>query len=108
MDSIKVKSFEDFKKKLMTDNKLQQEFKIDPVKTIKEIKTREYPNLVYKIAVISLSASIILIILGIFILYGVGKITKDDEIPTLITAIGSAAIGALAGLLTPPGNSYGK
>ena len=61
----------------------------------------------YTITSISISITIniitiITIIIGVIVLIGSDKIKNDQGVPTILTAIGSAAIGALAGLLAPP------
>jgi len=54
--------------------------------------------LVYRITVIVLGAAVIMVVIAQFAL---AFNNKDVEIPDGIIAIGSAAIGALAGLLAP-------
>lgn len=99
-----VKTFDDFKKELVSSPQLQAQFKTDPVAAVNNIP-QENPlqtdKWIYRIIVLSLGVSIIAIIIGVMILMGSGKITNDQGVPTILTAIGSAAIGALAGLLAP-------
>lgn len=55
----------------------------------------------YRVAVWSLAIVMVLAAIGyvsIALVWG-----KDVEIPAALVALGSAAVGALAGLLTPPG-----
>lgn len=105
-----VKSFDDFKKQLVSSPSLQSQFKEDPLAALENFQ-QENPlqtdKWIYRIIVLSLGVTIIAIIIGVMILMGTGKITGDHGVPTILTAIGSAAIGALAGLLAPPpkGNS---
>ena len=105
----KVKSFKEFKKKLLADKVLQDEFKKDPVKAIKQIEKRTGPlstdAWIYRIVVIGLSITVLSLVIGVMILVCLEKITDDKSVPTILTAIGSAAIGALAGLLVPPANN---
>ena len=56
---------------------------------------------IYRIVVLALGATVLAIIIGVILLMASGKITDDKAVPTILTAIGSAAIGALAGLLAP-------
>jgi hypothetical protein len=93
----------DLKTALRTDESLQTEFKEDPVKAINEISMRplDYDVWIYRIVVIALGIGILAIVIGVIILIGVGEINDDKSVPTILTAIGSGAIGALAGLLAP-------
>lgn len=105
MELKRIKSFNEFKSELETNKSLQTEFKVDPVSAVKKF-TQQNPlstdNWIYRIIVIGLSITIISIIIGVLILVGSGKVTHDEGVPTILTAIGSAAIGAVAGLLAPP------
>jgi hypothetical protein len=55
---------------------------------------------IYRIIVTALGLTILVVVIGAIIL----PIIHDPEarIPEVLTAIGSAAVGALAGLLAPP------
>jgi len=96
------KNIEDFKNSLVNDADLQQAFKDDPKQAASDIKQTplEFDVWVYRVVVIALGTSILTIVLGIIILMGTKDI-NDGKIPAILTAIGSAAIGALAGLLAP-------
>lgn len=101
----KIKSFEEFQKELSDNVELQEEFKKDPVEAVNQF-TQHNPlytdKWIYRIIVIGLSITIVSIIIGILLLINNGQIGGDKSVPTIITAIGSAAIGAIAGLLAPP------
>lgn len=101
--SNQIKNFDEFKDKLVKNTELQDQFKKDPVKAIEQYS--QSPLLtdkwVYRIVVLALGLTVISIIIGVIILIGIGKIGEDKSVPTILTAIGSAAIGALAGLLAP-------
>jgi hypothetical protein len=100
-----IKSFEEFKTQLETNVDLQKEFKENPVTAIQNFHQQNplsNDKWIYRIIVLSLGLTIISIIIGVIILIGAGRITDDGSVPTILTAIGSAAIGALAGLLAPP------
>jgi len=72
------------------------------LETIRVVKNPlDTDNWIYRIIVLSLGITIISIIIGVIVLIGSGKISDDKGVPTILTAIGSAAIGALAGLLAP-------
>lgn len=102
------KNVSEFKKELVSNPELQQQFKDDPVKAAEQIKQKsplETDPWIYRIIVLALGITILSIIIGVIVLIGAGKISDDKGVPTILTAIGSAAIGALAGLLAPPPKS---
>ncbi len=99
-----MKTFDEFKNELVSNSALQDQFKQDPVKAVQQIQQKnplDTDNWIYRIIVLSLGITIISIIIGVIVLIGSGKISDDKGVPTILTAIGSAAIGALAGLLAP-------
>jgi hypothetical protein len=97
------KDLNDFKSTLSSDPDLQNAFKNNPVEAGNTIQ--ESPLLtdkwIYRIVVGTLGISILLIIIGVVILMGTKIFTDDKSIPTILTAIGSGAMGALSGLLAP-------
>lgn len=99
-----IKSFDDFKSELIAKPELQKQFKDDPVQAVKQI-TQQSPldtdKWSYRIIVLALDITILSVVTGVMILIGAGKITDDKQVPTIFTAIGSTAFGALAGLLAP-------
>ena len=100
-----IKSFDEFRKELVSSPDLQNQFKEDPLKAVKQFQEQSplsTDKWIYRIIVLSLGITIISIIIGVIILIGTGYITDDKGVPTILTAIGSAAIGAMAGLLAPP------
>lgn len=58
-------------------------------------------NWIYRLVVGALGLAVLVIIVGVIILISNGKITGDATVPTIFTALGSGALGALAGLLAP-------
>ncbi len=96
-------SIKEFKNELRTNPQLQQEFKADPIQAAEKISERPLDTdvWIYRMVVFSLGATILAIIIGVISLISSGKISEDKNVPTILTAIGSAAIGALAGLLAP-------
>lgn len=107
----KYGSISEFKEDLISSPQLQNEFKIDPVEAIKKIEQQSPLDTdvwIYRMVVFFLGATIMIIILGVVILLGKDQINNDKEVPTVLTAIGSAAIGALAGLLAPSPKSSTK
>ncbi len=104
MDNIKTLSA--FKTELVNNTSLQNQFKEDPVKAIQQFNTSSpLPDTwIYRIVVGSLGLAVILVIVAVVILITTGKVT-GEQVPTILTAIASGAIGALAGLLAPSPNS---
>ena len=99
----KAESVQDVKNILATNSKFQEDFKQDPEGTIKQIQdTSTLPdNGVYRIVVSSLGLVILVIAIGIVWRVAAGTPIEDKNVPTILTALGSAAVGALAGLLAP-------
>ena len=99
-----VKTFEEFKEELIANTDLQKQFKEDPLSALTHFQQQSplsTDKWIYRIIVLSLGIVIVGIIIGVIILMGMGKVVDDKSIPTILTAIGSAAIGALGGLLAP-------
>jgi hypothetical protein len=98
-----IKSFSDFKQELTNNVDLQNQFKNDPVNAVQQIPIVSpiLPDTwIYRIVVGSLGLAIILVIIGAVILT-INNNGGDKSVPTILTAIASGAIGALAGLLAP-------
>lgn len=103
-----IRSFDEFKSDLVANPDLQNQFKQDPITAVQQFQQQTpltTDKWIYRIIVLSLGITIISIIIGVIVLIGTGQITEDKSVPTILTAIGSAAIGALAGLLAPPPKS---
>ena len=100
-----IKTITQLNTELKTNDDLKQQMQSDPVRTVEQLTAAANPldtdKWIYRLVVGALGFVIILIISGIIILMSTGKITDDKTVPTIFTAIGSAAIGALAGLLAP-------
>lgn len=107
MKTIINNSFEDFKETLSNSNKLQEEFKTDPVQALNNFEVRnpkETDSWIYRIIVIMLGLSIIAIIVGLILLAFWDRRNPDSQLITIFATISSGAIGALAGLLAPSPN----
>ncbi|MBE0663315.1 MAG: hypothetical protein IH597_12725 [Bacteroidales bacterium] len=103
--SIDKSRFKELKEELNSNEELVGRLKQNPEKVLKEFSQPnplESDKWIYRIIVIALGTTILATIIGVLILIGNGKIDDDNSVPTILTAIGSAAIGALAGLLAPP------
>lgn len=100
-----IKAFDEFKNELESSTDLQNQFKQDPLAAVQQFHGQNplsNDKWIYRIIVLALGITILSIIIGVIILIGTGEISDDKGVPTILTAIGSAAIGALAGLLAPP------
>jgi len=98
-----IRSFNEFKKILKNDISLQEQFKTDPIKAIKKFNSEPWFNdkLIYRFVVLFLGIIVLTICIGVLILTAKGTITKDFDVPDILIATASTAIGAIAGLLTP-------
>ncbi|QEH42959.1 hypothetical protein [Chitinophaga sp. XS-30] len=98
-----MQTFKQFKEELEKNSELQNEFKEDPLKAVQQFEPKNPRNdvWVYRLVVSALGAAILLIILGVVVLMLNDSVDGDGKLPTIFTAIGSGAIGALAGLLAP-------
>lgn len=90
--------FDQFKEQVAKDPELQKKLREDPVKTIEEWHSPlQTDSWIYRIVVLSLGLTVVgCIIFAFFLALWTGKDT-----PQILIAIGSAAVGALAGLLAP-------
>ncbi|WP_415325342.1 hypothetical protein [Chryseobacterium sp. MMS23-Vi53] len=81
-----------------------QEYKVNRFEAKKNIERKnpkETDSWIYRIIVMMLGFSIILIIAALFVLTLNGSNIKENQLITIFATISSGAIGALAGLLTP-------
>lgn len=97
-----VSSIESFQQLVANDTVLQDQLKNDPVAALAQFSSvRDTDKWIYRVVVSCLGLAILAIITGVIILMLKPDGTSDTKIPTVLTALGSAAIGALAGLLAP-------
>ena len=102
---IQAKNLPELDNLIQNNPAIEQEFKDNPKEAIQKYSQSVIPNtLIYQIVVGSLGFVIVVITLGIVGRVTFGTPVKDTDIPTILTALGSAAIGALAGLLAPSPN----
>lgn len=104
-----VRSAEELLRRVAANPTLVEELRQNPVKSLQDLVnlvTKEIPPLesdvwIYRIVVSSLSAVVFTTVLGAI------YITRTQgSVPDVLTALGSASVGALAGLLAPsPGKS---
>ena len=97
MASEQVQSVAELAVRVAKDQTLANEIKANPAEALANLAAPLQSDAwIYRIVVISLGAAVLLAILGAFVLAALGK-----TIPDILTALGSAAVGALAGLLAP-------
>ena len=87
------------------DKNLEKEIRENPVKAIAKIAKSKSPletdKWIYRIVVLALGSTLLLAVSG-----GICLAAKAiTPIPDILVAIGSAAVGALAGLLVPTPSS---
>lgn len=107
MQQNKIRSFQQFKKALETDEKLQEEFKLNPKEAIQKFESKPWFTdvKIYRWAVIFLGLIVLVICIGVIILTAMGIVGPDFDVPDILIATASTAIGAIAGLLTPSSQS---
>jgi hypothetical protein len=84
------------------DSELVRRIQEDPVKALRDLARPEPLKSdvwIYRMVVGALGLIGLVAVLGAILLTAMGK--GGDQIPAVVTALGSAAIGALAGLLAP-------
>ncbi|AEA47572.1 hypothetical protein [Archaeoglobus veneficus] len=91
----------EFIRKIEEDEELQNKIKEDPVAAIREVAATIPEPLrrdvwIYRIVVIALGLTVLAVVIGAIVITMVDKTTPD-----VLVALGSAAVGALAGLLAP-------
>ena len=93
---MKITSVSELADRVATDDKLAAQIKDNPAQALASIASPLPDNGVYRMVVGALGVAVILSIGGAIVLAVLGK-----SIPDVLTALGSAAVGALAGLLAP-------
>ena len=95
----------EFEKELKVNPSLQEDFKKDPMGTIKKFESTSpvfYKDLwVYRIVVSVLGLVILAVIIGVIGIMATSTENVDSKVPTILAATCSTAIGALTGLLAP-------
>jgi hypothetical protein len=98
---MQFNSFAELKEYIANDAQMQERMSSNPQEALQEITITPLPDTrVYRILVVGLIAVVLSITIGVIVIV-VTKTATGDNIPTILTAIGSAAIGALAGILAP-------
>lgn len=102
--AARIRSAEEVLRRVITQPALADQIRQDPVKGLqglvqsvtKDIPPLEWDVWIYRIVVSALGAIVFTTVLGAIILT-----EAKDGVPDMLTAIGSASVGALAGLLAP-------
>ena len=106
--ATQARSAEEMVRRMLVEPGLLERIKADPVKELQQLAAevvKEVPSSppletdvwIYRIVVGTIGLVALIAVVGaIFI-----SLRADLQVPDLLTAIGSAAIGALAGLLSP-------
>lgn len=93
--------------KVLDDPALLEKIKQDPTRELTKLAQEVIHELpaplqtdvwIYRFVVGSLGLTVLSVVIGAIVLTAIGEAAS---IPDLLTAIGSAAVGALAGLLAP-------
>lgn len=100
---IQAKNLPDLNNLIQNNTDVENAFKENPKEALQKFTDTSFipDNWIYRIVVGSLGFVIVAITLGIVWRVASGNSVEDKNIPTILTALGSAAIGALAGLLAP-------
>ena len=100
--AFNFKNNEEFVQALKTDTNLQNEIKADPSTAMDKVNIEGVPDTpVYRMLIIALMVTVLLIVSGILAMALTGMAEKNQNVLTIFTAIASTAIGALAGVLMP-------
>ncbi len=103
---IQAKNLPDLNNLIQNNADVENAFKENPKEALQKFTDTSFipDNWIYRIVVGSLGFVIVVITLGIVWRVASGNAVEDKNIPNILTALGSAAIGALAGLLAPSPN----
>jgi hypothetical protein len=94
---MKVTRVNDLAVMVAQDPKLAQQIKDDPAGTLAELANPlQTDAIIYRIIVVGLVLAILTALIG-----GMVLASRRTDIPQLVTALGSGALGAVAGLLAP-------
>ena len=98
---MKIHSVSELAVRAAQDPALQAQIKADPVTAIANVAAPLQTDVwIYRMVVGALGLVVLIAIIGAIVLT-----FKGQTVPDVLTALGSAAVGALAGLLAPSPNS---
>lgn len=94
---MRVQSASELAERVAHDPELQEQIKADPVNAIANLVTPLQSDAwIYRVVVISLGLVVVIAIIGTIYLANTAS-----GVPDALISLGSAAVGALAGLLAP-------
>ena len=98
-----VRSTRDLVNRIQKDTWLQEEIKKDPARAIAQISgpPLETDVWIYRLVVGALGLTVLIAVVGAIVLTAMGEGETGRKVPEVLVALGSAAVGALAGLLAP-------
>jgi hypothetical protein len=95
--ATQFRSVRELAEKIAQDSTLENKIKADPAGVIASLAAPLQSDVwIYRIVVGAMGLTILIALLGAIVLKAWGA-----DIPDVLTALGSAAVGALAGLLAP-------
>jgi hypothetical protein len=99
---MKVQSASELAERVAQDPKLQEEIKADPVTALANLATPlQSDTWIYRMVVAALGLVVLIAIVGAIYLTAKSSTAYIYQVPDALIALGSAAVGALAGLLAP-------
>ena len=103
---MRVQSARELADRIAHDPELQEQIKADPVKTIAGLVTPLHTGVwIYRMVVGVLGLTVLITVVGMICLSAMSSKIWAYTIPDALVALGSAAVGALAGLLAPSPSS---
>lgn len=98
-----IRNTMDLVERIEKDPWLQEQIKQNPARAIAQVSgpPLETDVWIYRLVVVALGLTVLIAVVGAIILASMGEGDKGRDIPEILVAIGSAAVGALAGLLAP-------
>jgi hypothetical protein len=99
---MRVQSASELADRVAQDPELQEQIKADPVTAIANLATPlETDVWIYRMVVGALGLAVLIAVVGAVYLTAISSPTYAHVVPDALIALGSAAVGALAGLLAP-------
>lgn len=99
---MRVQSASELAEKVAQDPALQDQIRADPVNAIANLATSLQSDVwVYRMVVGALGLTVLIAITGSLYPRAISEADYIRVVPDVVLAIGSAAVGALAGLLAP-------
>jgi hypothetical protein len=98
-------SLDDAINDITADDSMKPESKEKLLKSLRRLKSPlEYDRWIYRMVVLFLGVTVVATVVGGFMMASLSTDAAQKDIPEGLIALGSAAVGALAGLLAPAPN----